>query len=677
MATVYLEKDWVERPMRERLRAAIDRLSLMENYDRLDGSVHSLRPEQVNVFADFVKYLERSLESGVGFGRIILPPRTGKTVIAGQFICATGLTALFLVPTRPLVEQVRKEFAQQIPGISLGVYYSAEKTLVEHGINVMTYHSFVSLFEAGILPLCVCRSALIFADEGHHAMTELRLKALREAFDPHARCVALTASPKYSEQHYLGQYYPELIHEITLPEALQMNLLAKYKKVLMHEVELSAENVKLVSGDFESRSLGDVLSHPAMLEFVRQLRYDEPEERERGCLIACASREHAIKLHQYLQQRRPQGASEPGLVLQDTPAKKRMSLLADFDEGKIDTLVQIGILVEGWSAVRCKMLIDIVPSISEVRALQKMFRPLTKWQGMQAIMHVLIPKGLPRKPILPDTMLLADEKEDALHARAVPGGKSQLPPRGKNLKRFQVIEGVKIRTRLLMEVTLGAPILDATNDDDIREVIATASNFDPASPPQRDAFLMLTFTHPLFRGSGRALLRHLGLPSTATAYRGLLLRLYLHVLPERALRDYHDQAEFVTCTDDARVLTELMRRFSRQPSALSERYRADFIDAWRTMFGGDEHDELPLEEWVFIKARKENTHRLLRKLGWQEERALRMTFGMSEHREELILKEIGAEFNVGQERARQIQAKALRKTRVQWRLNFCHTITPP
>jgi len=68
-----------------------------------------------------------------------LPPRTGKTVIAGHSVDRTGLCSVF--PIR--------------------------------------------------------RSALAFVDEAHHAMTPRRVEALDEALDPSAVRVALTATPDY------------------------------------------------------------------------------------------------------------------------------------------------------------------------------------------------------------------------------------------------------------------------------------------------------------------------------------------------------------------------------------------------------------------------------------------------------------------------------------------------
>ena len=63
-------------------------------------------------------------------GRIILPPRTGKTMIALHTVRMTGLTATIIVPTKPLVDQTVTELAQKNPDIRVGTYCGESKDLV-------------------------------------------------------------------------------------------------------------------------------------------------------------------------------------------------------------------------------------------------------------------------------------------------------------------------------------------------------------------------------------------------------------------------------------------------------------------------------------------------------------------------------------------------------------------
>lgn len=87
------------------------------------ATASALRADQARVFADFAAYLTEvstrpPAEQRAPFCRIILPPRTGKTVVAGHIIDRAALAATFIVPTRTLLEQTVRELAMVAVRIS-------------------------------------------------------------------------------------------------------------------------------------------------------------------------------------------------------------------------------------------------------------------------------------------------------------------------------------------------------------------------------------------------------------------------------------------------------------------------------------------------------------------------------------------------------------------------------
>jgi hypothetical protein len=69
-----------------------------------------LRPYQEGVVRDFLTFADEAwTRSTVRYGRIVLPPRTGKTAIAACIARELQLPATFLVPTKTLVEQTARE----------------------------------------------------------------------------------------------------------------------------------------------------------------------------------------------------------------------------------------------------------------------------------------------------------------------------------------------------------------------------------------------------------------------------------------------------------------------------------------------------------------------------------------------------------------------------------------
>ena len=83
-----------------------------------------LRPYQERVVRDFLTFADEAwVHSAERFGRIVLPPRTGKTAIAACIARQLRLPATFLVPTKTLVEQTASEVESWL-GEPVGVLYS-------------------------------------------------------------------------------------------------------------------------------------------------------------------------------------------------------------------------------------------------------------------------------------------------------------------------------------------------------------------------------------------------------------------------------------------------------------------------------------------------------------------------------------------------------------------------
>src|SRR5687767_2191006 len=93
-----------------------------------------LRPYQDRVVADFLRFFANAERGGsrARYGRIVMPPRTGKTVIAAQIIRAMKLPAVFVVPTRTLVVQTAREINAWL-GEAVGTYFGEAKQVEPRG----------------------------------------------------------------------------------------------------------------------------------------------------------------------------------------------------------------------------------------------------------------------------------------------------------------------------------------------------------------------------------------------------------------------------------------------------------------------------------------------------------------------------------------------------------------
>jgi hypothetical protein len=640
--------------------------------DHAPPSGHGLRPDQARVFRDFATFLldvatrpaaAEGPESR--FGRIILPPRTGKTVIAAHILARCALSATFIVPTRTLVAQTARELSRRMSGVPIGVYSGERKDLVSGGVNVATYAILLRDHARGALPDPIARSALVFADEAHRAMTAARMALLARAFAPGAVRVALTATPDYDDDRLLCRFFPHLIHEVTLEEALALDLLAP-ARVWVAEVDAEGSRVRILAGDYEEATLGRVMSAAPFSRAVEVFRYDGPNARL-PALIACASRQQAHDLTQYLAAHRPPGAPAPELVLGDTSAADRTRILAGFEAGVVDTLVQVGVLVEGWSSPRCKLLLDLAPTLSRVRATQKYFRALTRYEGREARIYVLLPKGLPELPILPMELFGRSCREytsgELLGRAGEAGGGDATLDRTPGTP----IAGVTLKKRIVLSARLEAPKLDGANVADVRAVLSASRDFAPPAPCNLLEFRSARFEHPLFSGRGSSLLRWLGVPSTIAGYAALLSRAFPEGAAHRLLLEHADVQELPSCREDAEHLLGALHRDvdAADPGRGRSRRDEGFGEGFRALTGAGglapEAAPDPLQRLLRLEEAGELAC-LLWTLPRRHRIAVARTYGLLDEPEEPSSR-IAADLGVSTARVNQLVSRGLRRLR--------------
>ncbi len=137
------------------------------------------------------------------------------------------------------------------------------------------------------------------------------------------------------------------------------------------------------------------------------------------------------------------------MILGETPNKEREHILSGFKHGRVDTLIQVGVLIEGWDAPQCKLLIDLAPTLSLVRATQKYFRVMTRYQDKEARIIVLLPKNIHKPPILPIDLFLQPGE-----TYQVPTPEDYLLIQEQNHRVNELLEELDERTKWIIKYRL-------------------------------------------------------------------------------------------------------------------------------------------------------------------------------------------------------------------------------
>ena len=661
-----LEPSWHALPMAERIARAAARVDAgASEEDDAPPPSHSLRADQTRVLRDFAAFLldvatRPDGDARSAFGRIILPPRTGKTIIAGHIIAGTALRATIIVPTKTLVVQTAREIGAVLPGVPIGVHFGERKDIAAHGVNIATYSILLRDHAKGALPPAIATSAIVFADEAHRAMTHDRMDLLQRGFPEGAVRVALTATPDYDDERVLCRCFPALIHEVTLEEALSLDLLAP-TRVWVAEVDAEGSRVRILAGDYEEAMLGRVMSAAPFARAVEIFRYRGVNARL-PAMIACASRQQAHDLQQYLGAHRPAGTPPPEVILGDTSPAERARILDGFETGHVDTLIQIGVLLEGWSSPRCKLLLDLAPTLSRVRATQKYFRVMTKREGAEARIYILLPKDLPEMPILPMELFGRSCREyecgELIGRTALP--RPPRPPLDSSLG--SPIQGVALRKRIVLSARLEAPKLAANDLAGLRAVLRSSRGFDPERPCNLHGFRAARFEHPLFSGRGESLLRWLGVAQTIAGYASLIARAFPGTAPSHLLIDPAESSDLPSCREDAR---HLLRALPRDPGSKQRRRDDAFAEGWRALTG--HHDLVPLPpqtplDRLLLREEADQIAWIIGQLCMREQLFLSASLGLFDQPAR-CLEDLAEDHEISRARVGQIVAGAARKLR--------------
>lgn len=665
----------------EQQKAALLKL-LAGEHGQGERELFAHQEDFVGRFIEYFKEVMAAREQGTDtpprMARIEAAPRTGKTTIAAEIMRRSDMRGGFLVPTRNLIDQAVREFHTLLPDKKIAKYTGTEKDpLSSADVIVATYQiGQADVRRIGALPDALRAMPIVFADEGHESTTEKRMHVMREQFDPQTLRVALSGTPDYSETRRLEQFYPDLIHTLRTPEAVELGLLSPFQ-YWVFEINLDGSKVDVTGGDYNPADMGRLMSGLPVFKLMEQLRY-HVQNRDVPALVCFRTKQQANDAAEYLRRIKPEGSGSIEAVTEDTP--DRQKVLDAFDAGQVDTLLTVHVLLRGWDAPSCKLLLDFDPSLSPVRAGQKYTRPLTKTgpeDSRIARIYSVIPSRLRYQPLLPPDVLVEQDMEyppGSVIGKVNPEKKiapTQIVPLPER------IENVKVTplTSLREQGGLGAIKIERRDTALIRKIVI--SGFAAARDIESEEvwltetlyayrqFQNTFFSHEKFKGYGRVLLWALGIKNQEQFHefvtevfpdqRGTAILAHNsrtdHTMLHRAsrLKAFQETAHESDSAREAQMLTEnLHRKLDR------DGLRQAIADA----FLGPDKDETtksPDEDDMILR---EAIADAIERLSTRERDVL-----FSNIIEEETFKGLGERHQKSVERERQILSKALRKLR--------------
>lgn len=321
-----------------------------------------LRPHQAKIITalrrDWKKYRTHLICSPCG---------SGKTAMAAYIINGMlrhKMRVLFLAPYQMLVMQTASRFMEyglDKPGI---VWQSHEWTDPRKALQVGTVQSQVRRQMPEV--------DLIIIDECHIKNKKM-LEIIR---DYDCKIIGLSGTPG---SEWLGEYYQNLINEVSMRELIDGNYLSDYDLYAPTKPNLKGVRTTNLSGygeDYVESQIAEIMGDSKVVGDIITTWLERGENEP--TIAFCCNVSHA----NYLTVQFNRSGIKAEVMTADTPPDERAYIVKRFEDGITKIICNCGVLVAGFdSDVRC--VIYARPTKSEIRWIQCLSRGLRSAAGKE------------------------------------------------------------------------------------------------------------------------------------------------------------------------------------------------------------------------------------------------------------------------------------------------------
>lgn len=308
---------------------------------------------------------------GVGKRRPLLVLPTG----AGKTVCFAWLVAK-LQPTGQRVAIVahRRELIRQA---------SAKLGAVPHGIIAAGHRPTPHAIQVGSVQTMARRDLkpfdVLVIDEAHHAVSGQYEKLI--AANPGARILGVTATPERLDGRGLGEVFDTLIEGPTVAELTAGGFLSPVRTFAPSKPP-DIRAVATQAGDYMTRELAVVMDKPtitgdAVAHYVQHAA-------GWPAIAFCVSVQHAINTAEAFRSEGWRAAHVDGAM----PEADRDRAIRGLSDGSVSVLTSCALIDEGLDIPNVRAVIDLCPTQSRGRFMQRVGRGMRPAPGKARLIHL-------------------------------------------------------------------------------------------------------------------------------------------------------------------------------------------------------------------------------------------------------------------------------------------------
>jgi len=329
---------------------------------------------------------------------VVLATGGGKTVMFALLPRAlrrhTGMRVkrvLVLAHRQELLTQAARTFARCEPRAKIGLHVADARCHAgDYDVVIASVQSIAR--EDHLHAYAPDTFQLIVIDEAHHAVADgayARVARYFRAFEDDGPLLfGFTATPMRADGRSLADLFEVLAYAKTLEDGMNEGWLSPARYL---RVPISADLLSVKRGqDFDRKKLAALMDQPAvtytMLARYRHHREEmfAAEGRYPKTIAFAVSRQHAAHIAEACLE-----MGIPALtVWGDLPKQERKERLAAFAENRVEVLVSVNLLLEGFDDPEVTCSIDLKPTRSLVLATQEFGRGIRRHPGKREAVYL-------------------------------------------------------------------------------------------------------------------------------------------------------------------------------------------------------------------------------------------------------------------------------------------------
>ena len=296
------------------------------------------------------------------------PTGAGKTILASEIIKKFYKNKKIIVLCHRLVllEQLEKELSIEHKVKKLGI---SEKKISFKDADIILS---TNLRSQDAMASIISEADLIIIDEAHRVSPVGKAyKQILDIFDKNSkinsRIIGLTASPERrtgNQNDQLGLTFDAIIDCADINSLINENVLVEpvYKPYFIHDLNLNHTEIK--NGDFPISVLSNAIIKSSMINYAASIYSKERCKVKPKPISAWFCPDIAVAEKTLEEIKTKNIVSE--MLTAITPSSDRKRILDDHHSGKLEALVSVGVLVEGWDNPNCNIIVHLRPTLSKV-----------------------------------------------------------------------------------------------------------------------------------------------------------------------------------------------------------------------------------------------------------------------------------------------------------------------